>query len=152
MKTRLFVVAVAAAVAVAAGIGQLRTHAAAAPLRVLLSVPPSQTTKPLDGRMLLLVSTDERTEPRFQVSDGDRTAQVFGVDVDGLAPGQDAVIDADVLGYPIRSLSDLAPGEYLGAGAAARLRDVQAVRRSHRQASARSRRRAAVVERAREFL
>jgi hypothetical protein len=112
MKTRLFVVAVATAVAVAAGIGQLRTHAAAAPLRVLLSVPPSQTTKPLDGRMLLLVSTDEKTEPRFQVSDGDRTAQIFGVDVDGLAPGRDAVIDADVLGYPIRSLSDLAPGEY----------------------------------------
>jgi hypothetical protein len=69
-------------------------------------------TAPVDGRMLLLVSADQRTEPRFQVSDGDRTAQVFGVDVEALAPGKDAVIDASVLGYPIRSLGDLAPGEY----------------------------------------
>src|SRR4051794_9481652 len=112
MKTRLFVVALGAALVGAAGMAQLRSFAAVAPLRVLLSVPASQTNKPVDGRMLLLVSTDERTEPRFQVSDGDRTAQVFGVDVEALAPGKDAVIDAGVLGYPIRSLSDLAPGEY----------------------------------------
>ena len=62
--------------------------------------------------MLLLVSTDSRTEPRFQVSDGDRTAQVFGLDVEALAPGRDVVVDASVLGYPLQSLGDLRPGEY----------------------------------------
>src|SRR5580765_7113874 len=112
MKTRLFVVALGSSVAIAAGLSQLRSAAAAAPLQVLLSIPASQMTAPVDGRMLLLVSADQRTEPRFQVSDGDRTAQVFGVDVEALAPGKDAVIDASVLGYPIRSLGDLAPGEY----------------------------------------
>jgi len=85
MKTRRVVSALALAIVIAAG-ARFRTHAAAAPLRVLLSIPASQATAALDGRMLLLVSTDQRTEPRFQVSDSDRTAQIFGVDVEGLRP------------------------------------------------------------------
>ena len=104
--------ATAAAVAAVAAVG---VEGGAAHLRVQLSLPSSQsptTTGGLDGRMLLLLSADERTEPRFQVSDGDRTAQIFGVDVEGLRPGQDAVIDADVLGYPVQTLSDIKPGEY----------------------------------------
>jgi hypothetical protein len=112
MNTRRFVCALALAVAIAAGAAQFHTNAAAAPLRVLLSVPAAQTTAPLDGRLLLLVSTDERTEPRFQVSDGDRTAQIFGLDVEGLQPGRDAIVDAGVLGYPVQSLNDLKPGDY----------------------------------------
>jgi len=47
-----------------------------------------------------------------QINDSDRTAQVFGVDVEGLKPGQDAVIDASVLGYPTASLNDIKAGEY----------------------------------------
>src|SRR2546430_10291111 len=91
MKARRSVSALALALAIAAGAARFESHAAAAPirgaseregfsraseLRVLLSVPASQTTAALDGRMLLLVSTDQRTEPRFQVSDNDRTAQI----------------------------------------------------------------------------
>jgi|RhiMetdeSRZDD1v2_1073273.scaffolds.fasta_scaffold94611_1 putative esterase len=100
------------AVAIAAGAACLQGRAAPARLRVLMSVPSSQATAPLDGRMLLILSTDERTEPRFQVSDNDRTAQIFGVDVEGLKPGEDAVVDADVLGYPATSLADIKPGDY----------------------------------------
>ena len=84
-------------------------RAATAPLRVLVTVPAAPGTKPLDGRLLLLLSTDERTEPRFQVSDGDRTAQVFGVDVDGLAPGREVAVDASALGYPVQSLGTSSP-------------------------------------------
>jgi len=94
MKTRRVVSAFAFVIAIAAGAARFDSHAAATPLRVLLSVPASQTTAALDGRMLLLVSTDQRTEPRFQVSDTDRTAQIFGVDVEGLKPGQDAIVHA----------------------------------------------------------
>jgi len=112
MKSRRVVSALALAMAIAAGTAQFHPRAAAAPLRVLLSVPASQTTAALDGRMLLLVSTDQRTEPRFQVSDNDPTAQVFGVDVEGLEPGKETVVDAGTLGYPVQSVSDIKPGDY----------------------------------------
>ena len=112
MKTRRVVSAFAFVIAIAAGAARFDSHAAATSLRVLLSVPASQTTAALDGRMLLLVSTDQRTEPRFQVSDNDRTAQIFGVDVEGLKPGQDAIVHAGVLGYPVQSLSDIKAGDY----------------------------------------
>ena len=62
--------------------------------------------------MLLLISTDQRTEPRFQVSDGDWTAQVFRRGCRGARAGQDVVIDAGVLGYPVPSLGDIKPGDY----------------------------------------
>ena len=45
------------------------------------------------------------------MSDRDWTAQIFGVDVERLAPGQEAIVDAEVLGYPVQSLGDLKPGE-----------------------------------------
>src|SRR5437870_5290146 len=112
MKSRRVASALALAMAIAAGAAQFHPRAAAAPLRVLLSVPASQTTAALDGRMLLLVSTDQRTEPRFQVSDNDPTAQVFGVDVEGHEPGKEAVVDAGTLGYPVQSVSDIKPGDY----------------------------------------
>src|SRR5262245_16469771 len=103
-----FASALAFAVAAAAC---LQGGAAQGRLRVLMSVPASPTGT-IDGRMLLLLSTDERTEPRFQVSDADRTAQIFGVDVEGLQPGKETVVDANVLGYPVATLSDIKPGDY----------------------------------------
>ena len=105
-----FVSAFALANILAAAAAGFQGRAAPATLRVLLAVAPSQGAAPLDGRMLLLVSTDERTEPRFQVSGDDRTAQIFGVDVEGLKPGQDVAVDAGVLGYPMPSLGDIKPG------------------------------------------
>jgi len=66
----------------------------------------------LDGRVLLLITPEEDPEPRFQIRAEVSTGLVYGVDVDGLEPGQTAVIDASVFGYPIRSLADIPPGEY----------------------------------------
>jgi hypothetical protein len=62
--------------------------------------------------MLLLVSTDPKEEPRFQINDSPDTQIVFGIDVDGLKPGQAAIVDAKAFGYPVRSLSELKRGEY----------------------------------------
>ena len=81
-------------------------------VRFAISFPASSSREALDGRMLLLISKDDAKEPRFQISEDLSTQQVFGVDVDGLKPGQDAVVDANAFGYPVRSLSDLKPGEY----------------------------------------
>jgi len=83
-------------------------------LRFAITLPAALPGGPLDGRLLLLVSTDDRKEPRFQISDTDvpRSQQVFGIDVEALRPGQEAVIDASVLGYPLESLDDVPPGTY----------------------------------------
>jgi hypothetical protein len=66
----------------------------------------------LDGRVILLVSADADTEPRFQVKPGVDAIQIFGIDVDGLSPGEAVRFDATVMGYPIESLGDLPPGTY----------------------------------------
>ena len=42
----------------------------------------------VDGRLLLLISTDSSAEPRFQISDEFNTAQVYGKNVDAWAPGK----------------------------------------------------------------
>ena len=62
--------------------------------------------------MLLLLSTNGDAEPRFQVNDGPSTQLVFGIDVDGLKPGAEAVIDASAFGYPLRSLAEVPAGAY----------------------------------------
>ena len=58
-----------------------------------ISFPKERSPQPLDGRLLLLLSTDPSAEPRTQISNiYPRTQIVFGVDVDGLQPGQAAVV------------------------------------------------------------
>jgi hypothetical protein len=88
--------------------------AAAARLRFSVRYPASLASGPLDGRLLLLLSTDASAEPRFQIRDTDvaKSQQVFGIDVDGWRPGAPAVIDASVLGYPAESLAAVKPGRY----------------------------------------
>ena len=81
-------------------------------LKFEISFAEKLSAEALDGRMLLMISDNDNSEPRFQVSDGNSTAQIFGVDVNGLQPGEKAVIESDVFGYPIESLSELPSGEY----------------------------------------
>jgi hypothetical protein len=96
----------------AAAIG-LGVHGAPAGLRVTVSFPESLEKAAQDGRMLLLLSKDDASEPRFQISETSLTTQqVFGVDVAALQPGQDAVFDAGVLGYPLEGLGDVPAGTY----------------------------------------
>ncbi len=83
-----------------------------AKLRFGLSFPAERSAEALDGRMLLLISTDNSDEPRFQISDSAQTQLIFGVNVDGLNPGDDTHIDAGVLGYPLKSIGEIPAGEY----------------------------------------
>ncbi len=77
-----------------------------------VSFPKERSAQPLDGRVLLLLSTDPSAEPRMQINDTPKSQMVFGVNVDGLAPGIPATVDATAAGYPIVSLKDVPPGEY----------------------------------------
>ncbi|HMO13643.1 MAG TPA: hypothetical protein PKD64_04235 [Pirellulaceae bacterium] len=68
-------------------------------------------TPPLDGRLLLMFSTDGSNEPRFQITDNFRSQQVFGIDVENWDGGEYA-IDASAFGYPQRSLEEIRRGRY----------------------------------------
>ena len=59
-----------------------------------------------------MFSADSGAEPRFQIQDGPSTQVIFGIDVDGLKPGQPAMIDASVFGYPVSSLAKIPAGTY----------------------------------------
>src|SRR5215204_2511108 len=81
-------------------------------LRFDISFPESVSKEKLDGRLLLLISTNNEREPRLQISEDLNTQQVFGLDVTGWKAGDTKTVDANAFGYPVRSLSDLKPGEY----------------------------------------
>ncbi len=81
-------------------------------LRVGCSFPSARSQMPLDGRMLLMISKDGSKEPRFQINDGANGQLIFGIDVNGLQPETEAIFDGKVLGFPLRSLDMVPPGEY----------------------------------------
>jgi len=69
--------------------------------------------KALDGHIMLGISTDQNSEPRFQLLEEEASsAQFFGLDVDGWKPGTPATIDSTTLGYPLVSLDQLPAGDY----------------------------------------
>jgi hypothetical protein len=77
-----------------------------------VTFPRELSAKALDGRLLLILSTDPSDEPRNQIDDSPRTQMVFGLTVDGWQPGQTARLDATAWGYPVRSLKDVPAGDY----------------------------------------
>jgi len=81
-------------------------------LRFNITFPASVSKDALDGRLLLLISTNKDEEPRFQISEDLTTQQVFGIDVDAWKPGETKTVDQSAFGYPVRSLSEIKPGEY----------------------------------------
>ena len=80
--------------------------------RFAISFPEERSQEALDGRVFFLISSNDHEEPRLQIQMGLDTQLVFGVDVEGLGPGEAAIIDADVLGYPVGSITEIPPGEY----------------------------------------
>ena len=77
-----------------------------------VSFTKAQSNQPIDGRLLLLLSTDPSGEPRMQINDSPQTQMIFGMDVDGMRPGQPVIVDDSTFGYPVRYLHDVPPGEY----------------------------------------
>ena len=85
---------------------------------VSVHFPASSSDKPLDGRLLFLVSndpkamTDPKVEPRKQINDTPKTQMVFGLTVDGWKPGVPVIVGRNAKGYPRASLSDIPAGDY----------------------------------------
>jgi hypothetical protein len=113
----------AAAAAVAAAIFVLAPRATAQQRgpRVEITFTSALSAQPVDGRVYFLLSANPEVEPRMQIEEVEvRSQQIFGVDVDGLAPGKRAVIDGTALGYPARSFHDIPAGDYTIQGVLSR--------------------------------
>lgn len=80
---------------------------------VTVRLAEAAADRPVDGRVLLLVSTDDSAEPRFQIRFSVDTQQVFGLDVEQLAPGAGVAFDGGAFGFPRQSLDAIPPGEYV---------------------------------------
>ena len=91
---------------------QPATNSAPGTASFALSLSTEASSEALDGRLILILSKDDKSEPRFQVRAGVNAVQLFGVNVDGLAPGEAVVLDSSVFGYPYDSLADLPSGDY----------------------------------------
>lgn len=59
-----------------------------------------------------MLSTNDSSEPRFQIGDGVDTQQIFGIDVEDAKAGQAIVFDSSVFGYPKPSLAQVPDGKY----------------------------------------
>jgi hypothetical protein len=81
--------------------------------RFAISFGRDLSPTPLDGRVYVVISTKPDPEPRTQILEEEaQSQQIFGADVDALAPGQNAVIADDALGYPTANFHDLPAGDY----------------------------------------
>ena len=80
-----------------------------------VSFPASLGKAPLDGRVILLLSRDLKREPRTHVAPNEPldSPYIFGLNVEGLAPGSTAVLDDRAFGWPARKLSAVPSGNYL---------------------------------------
>lgn len=79
---------------------------------ILVTYANQPGNKQLDGRLILMLANNNRSEPRLQIVDGPQTQIAFGVDVDHWQPGQVKAIGVTAFGYPIQNLADVPPGDY----------------------------------------
>jgi hypothetical protein len=77
-----------------------------------VTLPAELSKQPLDGRLLIMLSKNPAGEPRFQISDGQETQQIFGMDVDGWKPGTTVRLNANAFGYPVESIQKIKSGTY----------------------------------------
>ncbi len=81
-------------------------------VQIAVSFSDAASAEALDGRLLLMLSTDASKEPRFQINAGKDPQLIFGMDVTGMQPGEAMTFDTSVFGFPYKSLEDIPPGEY----------------------------------------
>jgi hypothetical protein len=79
-----------------------------------VSFPASASGAPLDGRLILLLSHDTTREPRKHVAANEPldAPYMFGLNVEGMAPGHALVVDDQAFGWPAAHLSGVPSGDY----------------------------------------
>ncbi len=112
---RRCLLAVAIASLVVAGLATLRANqqaSTAGPLRFEVTYPASRSDEPLDGRLLVILSTRKDGEPRFHVSAGPAGQPIFGLDLEGWPAGAPASVAGGTIGFPVQRLSEIPAGTY----------------------------------------
>jgi hypothetical protein len=77
-----------------------------------ITIPDSLSGGITDGRLILMLSANPDKEPRFDISDGPKTQQAFGMNLENWKKGEKIPFSADAFGYPITRLADFPSGEY----------------------------------------
>ena len=81
-------------------------------LRFSISFTKDLSGQAQDGRLLLMLANNDKSEPRFQVGEGLKAQLVFGIDVEGMKPGDEIVIDEKAYGFPLASMNEIPAGDY----------------------------------------
>lgn len=82
------------------------------PVAVSISFSDAVGTEKMDGRLLLMLANNDKSEPRFQINDGLTAQLIYGKNVDGMSPNDKVVFNEEDFGFPIASLSEIPPGDY----------------------------------------
>lgn len=77
-----------------------------------IQISPQIKESVLDGRLLLLISSNNSKEPRFQISDATNTQMVFGKDIENWQTGTTQLMSEDAFGYPVERISNIPAGDY----------------------------------------
>jgi hypothetical protein len=77
-----------------------------------ITIPDSLSGGITDGRLILMLSANPDKEPRFDISDGPKTQQAFGMNLENWKKGEKISFPVDAFGYPITRLADFPSGEY----------------------------------------
>jgi len=86
-------------------------HIATAQTQFSVTFPKSKGTS-FDGRLMLFLAKDNKSEPKFQVNDESNSQQIFGQNVDGWQADKATLIAPSASGYPVKSLANFPAGEY----------------------------------------
>ena len=78
-----------------------------------ISFPSSVSREALDGRLLLLFSQRDDSEPRFHVVNRRSPQPFFGMDVEQFAAGKAVRFEESAVGYPVERLDQLPAGDYV---------------------------------------
>jgi hypothetical protein len=81
-------------------------------LKFAISFTEEMSDQAQDGRLLIMLANNDSREPRFQINEGVKAQLVFGVDVEGMQPGDEIIIDETAFGFPIKSMAEIPAGTY----------------------------------------
>jgi len=86
-------------------------------LKFTVSFASSEHSGPITGRVYVIISKDGKREPRLQTGFDLATGiPIWGKNIHSLKPGEPAVIDEKVFGFPLESIGKIPPGEYYAQG------------------------------------
>lgn len=80
--------------------------------RLEVTVPATAHGQPITGRVYVIISRHERASLLDQIGSWEQETPFFATDVAELRPGQAAILDGGTLGYPLRTLGEIPPGDY----------------------------------------